>query len=106
MWAVIIFPTIRLSQVVFRNSGSTEVFIFPYRAEIEQWRGVLQYLAGIEDNSDNHPKLQFNWILCNGDRSDPWGVTRPKKFTHMMPEGAHSRIRSVDVHHDDVIYGF
>ncbi len=41
------FPAIRLSEVVCPIGESTEEFACPTEAMIEQWRGVLYYLAGI-----------------------------------------------------------
>ncbi len=48
--AVIIFPTISLSEPVSINSESTKNLLFPSAAMMREWRGVLHTLVGFENN--------------------------------------------------------
>ncbi len=36
---------------------------------IEQWRGVLHFLAGLENGREDGEGVNFNFIMSNGDRS-------------------------------------
>ncbi len=70
--------------------------------------GVLNYLAGFENNDKDGESCFFNWILSNGDRSQQRDRRAPTIFTHMFPAGSHKKIRSVNIHYHDpeCIYGF
>ena len=62
---------IRLSEIVCHNPDSTEVFVFPTRAMIEEWNGVLNVLVGLENcDEDFYTGHFFNFILSNGQRSE------------------------------------
>ncbi len=100
------FPTIRHSEMVCLNPDSTEVFVFPSRAMIEQQRGVLHHLAGVENSNKKGTGEAFNWILSNGERSTQREEEYPTNYTHMLPEGSHKMIRSVRIHYTWCIYGF
>ncbi len=101
------YPAIRLSEVVHPNPESTEEFVFPTRAVIEQWNGVLHQIIGFGSSQKNEGTEQsFNFILCNGDRSHQGDEFHPTKYTLMMPEGFHNKIRSVRIYYYDRICGF
>ncbi len=59
---------IRLSKIAFINPDSTRVLVFPTSAEIREWRGVLHYLKGFENDYKDGKGTQFNFILSNGER--------------------------------------
>ncbi len=65
---------------------------------------AIPYLTGFENNFEDGTDDAFNFILSNGDRSNQRDV---KYYDHLMPEGSHSKIRSVSIHHNtDHICGF
>ncbi len=44
--------------------------------------------------------------MSNGDRSTQSDEDCPTNYTHMFPEGSHTRIRSVSIHNNWCISGF
>ena len=59
-------------------------------------------LAGFENNGG---KSEFNFILSNGDRS--YQRDKGEKYsTHLMPEGAFERIKSVHIYYMSCMAGF
>ncbi len=72
---------------------------------IEQWRGLLHFLAGVENNYEDGTDDMFNFLLCNGERSQQRDVGRTY-YDHMMPERSHTKIRAVSIHYYNFIRGF
>ncbi len=71
---------------------------------IYEWHGVLYYLAGFENNDRFGSGSCLNFILSNGARSaqrDEYYMY----FTHMLPEGSHKKIRSVNIYYGSFILG-
>jgi hypothetical protein len=87
---------------------STLVFEWPTKAMVDQMiaSGVLHYLTGFENDKKDGTGLAFNLILCNGHRSHQRDDQWPTKYTHIMPEGSHNKIRSVSIHYLGCINGF
>ncbi len=73
---------------------------------IEQWRGVIIFISGFENNTYNGESYAFNFILSNGERSTQIDRSFPTKYTHMMPQELPSRIRRVTIHYRGFIRGF
>ena len=68
--------------------------------------GMTPYIKGVLN--DEVEGCCFNWILSNGDRSNQSDKDYPTSKTQIMPEGAHKRIKSVDIIYNNnrCIYGF
>ncbi len=103
---VIIFPTIRLSEILCINTRSTQNFVFPSAAMMREWRGVIHTLIGFENNEVDGKGSRYNFILSNGTRSTQRDDWAPTKYTHMMPADALNKIRSVTIHYEEWIIGF
>ncbi len=71
----------------------TEVFVFPKRAMIEQWRGVLHHFVGLENDDQLGTGLRFNFILSNGARDGQRDAHVKQYYDHMLPADSHKRIR-------------
>jgi hypothetical protein len=78
------------------SNNSSEEVAFPTRATIEKWGKVLHTLTGVENGNENGRGSRFRWILSNGTRSNQTDKTF---YDHMMPEGSHKKIRSVEIYH-------
>ncbi len=77
------------------NNRSEDV-AFPTRTTIEKCGKVFHALTGVENDKENGRGICFKWILSNGTRSDQRDETF---YDHMMPEGSHNKIRSVEIYH-------
>ena len=60
--------------------------------------GVVPYIIGFEKNQEDGKGAFLNFILSNGQRSHQTDNDYPTKYTHMMPEDAHLRIRTVEIY--------
>ncbi len=68
-------------------------------------KGMTPYLTGFECNSVDGRGVKFNFILSNGDRS--YQRDKGEKYsTHLMPEGAYKRIKSVQIYYMCCMAGF
>lgn len=65
---------------------------------INEWRGVLHTLVGLENNEKDGTGALFNFIMSNGARSEQRDEEMPTKYSFMVP--AESRIKSVDIYLD------
>jgi len=57
--------------------------------------GTTPFISGVLN--DEVEGCCFNWILSNGDQSAQKDPDYPTTKIQMMPEGAHKRIKSVDI---------
>ncbi len=106
MQTVLIFPTIKLSQVVCPKPTSFGVLVFPTRARIEQWRGVLHYLTGFVNGNYNGSSWVNSPFLSNGDTSQQRDERGPTGYVFLMPAGSPNKIRSVSIYYGIYIQGF
>ncbi len=67
--------------------------------------GVLHTLVGFGTSKQGSGSF-FNFVLSNGAKSQQRDVGMTY-YNHMMPEGSHKRIKSVEIYHgSDIILGF
>ena len=64
------------------------------------------FLSGFENANENGLSSCINVVLSNGDRSKQRDPGYPTDFTHMIPEDAIKKIRSVDIYYHTYIGGF
>ena len=67
---------------------------------------MLHFLTGFEINKQDGSGQFLNFILSNGVRSKQKDRYYPTDYTHMLPEDAEKRIRSVEIFYGDIVYGF
>ncbi len=91
--------------MVCHNPESIEILLVPTDAMIKEWRGVIPFLTGFENNEKDGTGTKFNSILSNGDRSTQRDEGETY-YTHMFPAGSHKMIRSVKIHYYKFIRGF
>ncbi len=69
-------------------------------------RGEIHTLAGFVNHEKDGGSSFLNFIMSNGTRSTQIDEYYPTKYTHMIPENALNKIRSVTILFFDYIYGF
>ena len=85
-----------MTKVVCINNGSVTVFLWPEVHNQAKFMADGVYLRGVMNDNKDGKNVYFNWVMSNGDASKQAG---PTYGPFMMPEGAHLRIKTVDIYH-------
>ena len=93
-----------MTKVVCIRADSKTVFEWPSVHNQAKFMADGVYLRGVMNNYENGKSYYFNWVMSNGDVSKQAGPATHGPF--MMPEGAHLRIKTVDIYHSSYIRGF
>ena len=94
-----------MTKVVCIKNNSVTVFLWPEVHNQAKFMADGVYLRGVMNDQQDGKNVYFNWVMSNGDASKQAGATYGP---FMMPEGAHLRIKTVDIYYygGNYIHGF